>query len=52
MAVATQQIETITFRRTRIGYGITLIVFSLLIFLAFGLNTSGTARTVFGMNLA
>jgi len=52
MAVATQQIETITFRRTRIGYGITLIIFSLLIFLAFGLNTSGTARTVFGMNLA
>ncbi|MGB8984755.1 MAG: ABC transporter permease [Anaerolineales bacterium] len=52
MAVATQQIETITFRRTRIGYGITLIIFSLLILLAFGLNTSGTARTVFGMNLA
>jgi len=52
MAKTTQQIETITFRRTRIGYGITLIIFSLLIFLAFGLNTSGTARTVFGMNLA
>lgn len=52
MAVATKYVETITFRRTRIAYGITLIIFSLLIFLAFGLNTEAGAKTVFGMNLA
>src|SRR5512139_613601 len=52
MAVATQYVETITFRRTRIAYGITLLAFSLLIFLAFGLNTEPGVQTVFGLNLA
>lgn len=52
MAVATQYVETITFRRTRIAYGITLLAFSLLIFLAFGLNTEAGSQTVFGLNLA
>jgi len=52
MAIATKYVETITFRRTRVAYGITLIAFSLLIFLAFGLNTEAAAHTTFGMNLA
>src|SRR5512134_3719530 len=52
MAVATKYVETITFRRTRIAYGITLLAFSLLIFLAFGLNTEPGVQTVFGLNLA
>jgi simple sugar transport system permease protein len=52
MAVATQTVETITFQRTRVAYGITLLAFSLLIFLAFGLDTEAGAQTVFGMNLA
>jgi simple sugar transport system permease protein len=52
MAVATKYIETLTIRRTRVTYGITLLAFSLLIFLAFGLNTDAGSQTVFGMNLA
>jgi simple sugar transport system permease protein len=52
MAIATKEIESITFNRTRIAYGVTLIAFALLIFLAFGLNTQAGAQTVFGMNLA
>src|SRR3990172_8541203 len=52
MATATNEIETITFNRTRTAYGVTLIVFGLLIFFAFGLNTQAGVQTVFGMNLA
>ena len=52
MATATREIENITFHRTRIAYGVTLISFSLLIFLAFGLNTQAGVQTKFGMNLA
>ncbi|MFL7868735.1 MAG: ABC transporter permease, partial [Anaerolineales bacterium] len=52
MATVTKEIENITFHRTRMGYGITLIAFSLLIFFAFGLNTQAGTQTKFGMNLA
>jgi ABC-type uncharacterized transport system permease subunit len=52
MATATKDIEIITFKRARITYGITLLVFSLLIFLAFGLNTAAGMHTKFGLNLA
>lgn len=52
MALTTKEIETITFKRSRITYGIALLVFGLLIFLAFGLNTGASAQTRFGMNLA
>lgn len=52
MATATREIETITFNRNRIAYGVTLIGFGLLIFLAFGLNTQAGVQTIFGMNLA
>ncbi|MBN1453318.1 MAG: ABC transporter permease [Anaerolineales bacterium] len=52
MATATREIENITFNRTRTAYGVTLIAFGLLIFLAFGLNTQAGVQTKFGMNLA
>jgi len=52
MASITKEIENVTIQRTRMGYGITLIVFSLLIFFAFGLNTQAGTQTTFGMNLA
>jgi simple sugar transport system permease protein len=52
MATATREIEKITFNRTRTTYGITLLAFGLLIFLAFGLNTQAGMLTKFGMNLA
>ena len=52
MATVTKEIENITFHRARMAYGITLIVFSLLIFLAFGLNTPAGTQTKFGLNLA
>ena len=52
MATITKEIENITFHRARMAYGITLIVFSLLIFLAFGLNTQAGTQTTFGLNLA
>ena len=52
MATATREIENITFNRTRIAYGVALIAFSLLIFLAFGLNTQAGTHTKFGLNLA
>jgi ABC-type uncharacterized transport system permease subunit len=52
MATMTKEFENITFHRTRIAYGVTLIGFSLFIFLAFGLNTLAGTQTKFGMNLA
>jgi ABC-type uncharacterized transport system permease subunit len=52
MATITKEIENITFHRTRTAYGITLLAFGLLIFLAFGLNTQAGVQTIFGMNLA
>jgi len=39
-------------RRTRILYGLTLLIVGLFIFLVFGLNTSAGAMTTFGINLA
>ena len=52
MATVTKEIENITFHRARVGYGITLIAFSLLIFFAFGINTQAGTQTKFGLNLA
>ncbi len=52
MTNATKDIETITFRRTRVSYGLTLLGFGLFIFLVFGLNTPAGVQTTFGMNLA
>jgi general nucleoside transport system permease protein len=47
-----KSIEEIAFRRLRIGYGVTLIVVGVLIFLLFGLNTQAGLDSTFGMNLA
>ena len=52
MTTAPKEIETITFRRTRIAYGLTLLGFGLFIFLVFGLNTPAGVLTTFGLNLA
>jgi simple sugar transport system permease protein len=47
-----KSIEEIAFRRVRIGYGVTLLVVGLLIFLLFGLNTQPGLDATFGMNLS
>ena len=52
MTHTTKDIETITFRRARTAYGLTLLGFSLFIFLVFGLNTQAGALTKFGLNLS
>lgn len=52
MTTITKDIETITFRRTRITYGLTLLGFGVFIFLVFGLNTPTGVLTTFGLNLA
>jgi simple sugar transport system permease protein len=52
MTNLTKEIETITFRRTRIAYGLTLIGFGLFIFLVFGLNSQAGLQTKFGLSLS
>ena len=47
-----KDIETITFRRARIAYGLTLLAFGLFIFLVFGLDSQAGLQTKFGLNLA
>jgi simple sugar transport system permease protein len=52
MATTNIDIETITFRRARITYGLTLLAFGLFIFIVFGLGTQAGLQTKFGLNLA
>ncbi|MCK6582469.1 MAG: ABC transporter permease [Anaerolineales bacterium] len=51
MTNATLEISSAAEKRSRISFGITLIVVGLVIYLLFGLNTLPGAMTTFGLNL-
>ncbi|HEU0297673.1 MAG TPA: ABC transporter permease [Anaerolineales bacterium] len=52
MATINTAINPVQARRTRIGYGIVLLVVGLFLYLLFGLNTQPGLQTTFGINLA
>lgn len=51
MTNGTTQVISISQKRSRITYGITLLVAGIIIYLLFGLNTQSGTQTTFGLNL-